>query len=178
MIPFPDETVNKRIYFLSFWFNQNDRNALILSFVNCIFPTKTNPKLWDLLHEGPFVSCVQSDKGFNTRSSDVINYKNTTPTITVPEFVSFRKTFSWDISFNFIAIDLTFSVTLTVFIENLGFVSLLISCSSCFASPHTLKFFALKGVVITLFYTKLVLLSDIMCLQMILDPHDRIGHGT
>ena len=118
MIPFPDETINKRICFLSFWFNQNDKNALILPFVNWIFPSKMNPKLWDLFHDGPFVLCVQSDERLNTRSSDTINYKNTILTITVTEFVSFRNIFSWDISFNFIAIDLIFSVTRTVFIEN------------------------------------------------------------
>ena len=63
--------------------------SFCLSF-NCIFPLETNPRLWDLLHEGPFVLCVQSDERLNTQPFGVAHYKNTTRTIRTAKFVRFR----------------------------------------------------------------------------------------
>ena len=106
--PFPDATVNKIIFFLSFWFNKITTTLQFCLSFNCSFPLKTNPKLWYLLNDGSFVSCVQSDERSNARLSGVINFKNTIRTVTVPNF--FR---SQDISFNSIESDLTFSLTRT-----------------------------------------------------------------
>ena len=112
---FSDATVNKKICSLSFWFNKNGRTSTFCPSFNCNFALKTNPKLWYLLHDDPFVSCLQSNERLNARPSGAVNLKNTTRTITGTDFVRFRNTFSRDISYNSIASGLTFKVTRTVF---------------------------------------------------------------
>ena len=42
---FSDETVNKRIYFSSLWFNKNDKNARILPFIQLHLFIENEPKV-------------------------------------------------------------------------------------------------------------------------------------
>ena len=60
MTEFPDATINKRICFLNFWLTKSDKNIWILPFTQLHLSTGNDPKVWYLLHDGPFVLRVQS----------------------------------------------------------------------------------------------------------------------